>query len=76
MALELYIWGPAFGLPSIDPECLAALSYLGHAVPQEDWSLIASNDAAISPDRMSHTLLLSFPGSIPTTAYIKMISDR
>lgn len=54
MALELHIWGPAFGLPSIDPESLAALSYLGHVVPPGDWSLIASNDAALSPDRRSH----------------------
>ncbi|KAH6657315.1 outer mitochondrial membrane transport complex protein-domain-containing protein [Truncatella angustata] len=52
MALELHIWGSAFGLPSIDPECLAALSYLGHAVPQEDWSLVASNDASVSPDHI------------------------
>lgn len=51
MALELHIWGPAFGLPSIDPESLAALSYLGHVVPPGDWSLIASNDAALSPDQ-------------------------
>ncbi|KAF3023526.1 hypothetical protein E8E14_008474 [Neopestalotiopsis sp. 37M] len=51
MALELHIWGPAFGLPSIDPESLAALSYLGHVVPTGDWSLIASNDAALNPDQ-------------------------
>jgi hypothetical protein len=52
MVLELHIWGPAFGLPSIDPECLAVVSYLGHTVPQGDWTLIASNDATVSPDRM------------------------
>ncbi|KAK8064779.1 Mitochondrial outer membrane translocase complex- Tom37/Metaxin [Apiospora phragmitis] len=48
--MELHVWGEAFGLPSIDPECLAAISYLGHVVPQNNWSLVASNDVSISPD--------------------------
>jgi hypothetical protein len=65
MALELHIWGPAFGLPSIDPESLAALSYLGHVVPTGDWSLIASNDAALNPDRRSYCL---FANRHPTPA--------
>ena len=51
MVLELHVWGPAFGLPSIDPECLAALSLFDHAVPRGQWRLVASNDAAVSPDR-------------------------
>ncbi|KAI1100516.1 Tom37 C-terminal domain-containing protein [Jackrogersella minutella] len=49
MALELYVWGPAFGLDSIDPECLAAVACFRASIPREDWSLIASNDAALSP---------------------------
>jgi hypothetical protein len=49
MALELHVWGPALGLPSIDPDCIAAISYLAYAVPHEDWTLTASNDAALSP---------------------------
>ncbi|KAK6860235.1 hypothetical protein PG995_003871 [Apiospora arundinis] len=48
--MELHVWGEAFGLPSIDPECLAAISYLGYAVPQNAWSLVASNDVSVSPD--------------------------
>ncbi|KAK8103797.1 uncharacterized protein PG998_010830 [Apiospora kogelbergensis] len=48
--MELHVWGEAFGLPSIDPECLAAISYLGYVVPQNEWSLIASNDVSVSPD--------------------------
>ncbi|KAK7914792.1 hypothetical protein PG985_012495 [Apiospora marii] len=48
--MELHVWGEAFGLPSIDPECLAAISYLHHAVPRSEWSLIASNDVSVSPD--------------------------
>lgn len=50
--LELYIWGPAFGLPSIEPECLAALSYLAYVVPRQDWILIAGNDVTVSPDQI------------------------
>ncbi|KAI2628063.1 Tom37 C-terminal domain-containing protein [Hypomontagnella submonticulosa] len=50
MALELHVWGPAFGLASIDPECLAAVACFRHFVPREDWTLIASNDAAVSSD--------------------------
>ncbi|KAI1137259.1 outer mitochondrial membrane transport complex protein-domain-containing protein [Hypoxylon sp. FL0543] len=49
MALELHVWGPAFGLDSIDPECLAAIACFRSFVPREDWTLIASNDASISP---------------------------
>ncbi|KAI0178966.1 Tom37 C-terminal domain-containing protein [Hypoxylon sp. FL1284] len=50
MALELHVWGSAFGLDSIDPECLGAIACFRHFVPREDWTLIASNDAAVSPD--------------------------
>ncbi|KAI1414077.1 outer mitochondrial membrane transport complex protein-domain-containing protein [Hypoxylon sp. FL1857] len=49
MALELHVWGPAFGLDSIDPECLAAIACFRALIPREDWTLIASNDAAVSP---------------------------
>ncbi|KAF4125072.1 sorting and assembly machinery component 37 [Geosmithia morbida] len=48
--LELHIWGPAFGLTSIDPECIAIAAYLQRAVPSpSSWRLIPSNDASISP---------------------------
>ena len=47
--MELHVWGPALGLPSIDPDCLAAISFLAYAVPRGDWTLSASNDAALSP---------------------------
>lgn len=49
--LDLHVWGPAFGLPSIDAECLAIIAYLRHAAPSDSWSLIPSNDPAISPSR-------------------------
>lgn len=44
---ELYVWGPAFGLPSIDAQCLAAIAYLSHS--NEDYLLVATNDPAESP---------------------------
>lgn len=49
MVLELYTWGPAFSLPSIDPQCLAAIAYLAQVVPREEWILIASPDTTLSP---------------------------
>ncbi|KAL1957261.1 hypothetical protein VTO42DRAFT_6167 [Malbranchea cinnamomea] len=60
MVLELHIWGPAFGLPSLDPQCLAAIAYFAFALPskssstqgatgREDWVLIASSDPLAVP---------------------------
>lgn len=47
--MELHIWGPAFSLPSIDPECLAVIAYLQKAVLKDEWFLVASSDTALSP---------------------------
>ncbi|CAK7212606.1 hypothetical protein SBRCBS47491_001523 [Sporothrix bragantina] len=51
MSLELHIWGAAFGLPSIDPECLAAVAYLSVAAPRDAWTVVAT-----SPSAVPHTL--------------------
>ncbi|KZF24215.1 hypothetical protein L228DRAFT_281314 [Xylona heveae TC161] len=51
MTLELHIWGPAFSLPSIDAQCLAAIAYLTQAVPKDHWVLVASSDPSLSPTR-------------------------
>lgn len=51
MPLELHIWGPAFGLPSIDAECLAAIAYLRHSLGNDEWVLVASCDPSVSPTR-------------------------
>ncbi|KAF9432854.1 hypothetical protein BGZ76_010236 [Entomortierella beljakovae] len=45
---ELYIFGEAFGLPSIDPQCLALIAYLNIVLPNQ-FIIIACNDPAISP---------------------------
>lgn len=49
MVLELHVWGPAFSLPSIDPQCLAAIAYFSLAVPKDAWVLVASSDPSVSP---------------------------
>ena len=51
MVLELHIWGPAFTLPSIDPQCLAIVAYLAQTVPKGQWVLVASSDVGLSDAR-------------------------
>ncbi|KAF3918862.1 Metaxin-1 [Dactylellina cionopaga] len=48
--IELHVWNRAFGLPSLDPECLAAIAFLSAAIPQHLWVLVESNNIAISPN--------------------------
>lgn len=63
--LELHIWGPAFGLPSIDPECIAAAAYLSAAAGSSSWRIVPSNDPSISPDSTSPRSLFSHLPSVP-----------
>lgn len=49
MVLELHIWGPAFGLPSIDPECLATILYLNTHIGPQGYSLIPDSDPGVNP---------------------------
>lgn len=59
MVLELHVWGPAFGLPSIDAQCLATIAYFTQTVPKTEWVLVASSDPAVCPTRqykLSHKL--------------------
>ncbi|KAF2273720.1 uncharacterized protein EI97DRAFT_452230 [Westerdykella ornata] len=73
MVLELHVWGPAFGLPSIDAECLAAVAYMRWAIPVEQWILIADYDVSISPQEFP--LLIDGPtraaGFRDIVAYLK-----
>ncbi|EPS43859.1 hypothetical protein H072_2183 [Dactylellina haptotyla CBS 200.50] len=48
--IELHVWNRAFGLPSLDPECLAAIAFLSAAIPQDLWVLVESNNVSISPN--------------------------
>ncbi|KAF2131986.1 hypothetical protein P153DRAFT_421049 [Dothidotthia symphoricarpi CBS 119687] len=47
MVLELHVWGPAFGLPSIDAECVGTIAYCQRAIPKGEWSLVAGHDTSI-----------------------------
>jgi len=47
MVLELHVWGPAFGLPSIDPESLAAIAFLSQTTPRDQYQLIQSSPSAV-----------------------------
>ncbi|KAI9672178.1 MAG: hypothetical protein M1831_001992 [Alyxoria varia] len=41
---ELHIWPPAFSLPSIDAECIAAVTLLNQLLEPDDWTVIADHD--------------------------------
>lgn len=47
--LELYVWGPALSLPSIDPECLAVITYFVSCVSEEQqrWRVTATSPSAV-----------------------------
>ncbi|KAJ2959364.1 hypothetical protein NQZ79_g5177 [Umbelopsis isabellina] len=47
MPLQLYVWGPAFDVPSIDPSCLALEAYL--RVTSADFTVVYANDPQLSP---------------------------
>ncbi|KAI0409994.1 hypothetical protein F4802DRAFT_9963 [Xylaria palmicola] len=71
MSFQLHVWGPAFGLESIDAECLAAIAALRHVLPRDGWSVIASNDTSLSPD---HSLPALFHNGVWTSGYANIIS--
>ncbi|OAA68827.1 mitochondrial import receptor subunit [Cordyceps fumosorosea ARSEF 2679] len=48
--LELHVWGPVFGVPSIDAECIAAITYLHNAVRDDiEFRIVPSNNVSVSP---------------------------
>lgn len=47
--LDVHVWGAAFGLPSIDPESFALITYLHNAAEPSSYRLVPSNDPSISP---------------------------
>ncbi|PKS08288.1 hypothetical protein jhhlp_005232 [Lomentospora prolificans] len=60
MALfELHVWGKAFGLESIDAECLAAIKFCSQAFRgrSHEWSLVESNDPSVCPSHRLPALL-------------------
>ncbi|KAI1129210.1 hypothetical protein F5Y10DRAFT_276909 [Nemania abortiva] len=71
MSFQLHVWGSAFGLDSIDAECLAAIAAFRHILHSDDWSLIASNDTSLSPD---HTLPALFHHDTWISGYRNIIA--
>ncbi|KAF9698907.1 hypothetical protein EKO04_003223 [Ascochyta lentis] len=63
MVLELHVWGPAFGLPSIDPECIATVTYCKRVVPEGQWNIVASYDKSVG---LTESLPILFDGGIAT----------
>ncbi|KAA8912320.1 Tom37 C-terminal domain-containing protein [Sphaerosporella brunnea] len=59
--LELHVWGPGFGLPSIDPQCLAAIAYLNLLLPRSEWKLVPSSNPLLSPNKQLPALLVTSP---------------
>ncbi|KAJ3508809.1 hypothetical protein NM208_g15763 [Fusarium decemcellulare] len=68
--LDLHVWGSAFGLPSIDPECLAIVTYLHSSLPAQAWRLIPSNDPSISP---SNTLPALYHEGVWTSGFAPIV---
>ncbi|KAH8710170.1 Eisosome component PIL1-domain-containing protein [Phaeosphaeriaceae sp. PMI808] len=63
MVLELHIWGPAFGLPSIEPECIATVAYCKRVIPEGQWSLVANYDGIVGA---TGSLPILFDGGVAT----------
>ncbi|KAF2270822.1 hypothetical protein CC78DRAFT_1263 [Lojkania enalia] len=71
MVLELYVWGPAFGLPSIDAECIATIAYFQRIVPHAQWILISDYDTSISPREEFPALI---DGNLKKTGFSEIIT--
>lgn len=52
MVLELHVWGPAFGLPSIEPDCIATVAYCQRVIPEGQWALVANFDTTVDTTGM------------------------
>ncbi|KLU82632.1 hypothetical protein MAPG_01703 [Magnaporthiopsis poae ATCC 64411] len=50
--LRLHVWGPAFGLASIDAECLAAIAYLKYVAGPGDYELVATSPSAVPTNHL------------------------
>lgn len=42
--MRLHVLGPAFGLPSIDPQCVAAVALVKKSLREGEWSLFATHE--------------------------------
>ncbi|KAG6368481.1 hypothetical protein INS49_002690 [Diaporthe citri] len=44
---RLHVWGSAFGLASIDAECLATITYLANALQGDQWEIVATSPSGV-----------------------------
>ncbi|KAF2856831.1 hypothetical protein T440DRAFT_484930 [Plenodomus tracheiphilus IPT5] len=65
MVLELHVWGPAFDLPSIEPECIATIAYCRQVIPKGQWSLVAEHVPSIG---ITESLPILFDDGIATAS--------
>ncbi|KAL7270462.1 hypothetical protein RUND412_006833 [Rhizina undulata] len=49
--LELHVWGPGYGLPSIDPRCLATIAFFEYVLPRDAWTVVPSSNSLLSPTK-------------------------
>ncbi|EEB07269.1 metaxin [Schizosaccharomyces japonicus yFS275] len=47
--IQLFVYGPGFGRPSIDPACLTALTYCVLAIPADELLVYRTNNSRMSP---------------------------
>ncbi|KAF1995837.1 hypothetical protein P154DRAFT_538535 [Amniculicola lignicola CBS 123094] len=69
MALELHVWGPAFGLPSIDAECIATICYLQRICPSTGWRLVVD-----APSSSQGDLPLLVDGAVRARGFASVVS--
>ncbi|KAK3938910.1 Metaxin-1 [Diplogelasinospora grovesii] len=50
--LELHVWGPAFGLPSIDAECVATIAFCEQRISPTEYKLLQSSPSAVPTQRL------------------------
>ncbi|USP82764.1 protein targeting to mitochondrion [Curvularia clavata] len=65
MVLELHVWGPAFGLASIEPECIATIAYCQRVIPKGQWSLVAAHNPTVGT---TETLPILFDDGVATAS--------
>ncbi|KAB5578443.1 Tom37 C-terminal domain-containing protein [Coniochaeta sp. 2T2.1] len=69
MVLELHVWGPAFGLPSLDPECLATIAFFTQALDRSEWTIVRSSPSAVPTRRLPtlhNPLTSTWTSSLPS----------
>lgn len=66
MVFELHVLCPGFSLPSIDPQCLATISYLTQSVSRGEWILVENSILALDLESqfVSWLILQISPSSI------------